>query len=325
MKKNMKFFVMMAVAAMTLTVATACGDDDEEAPKKYEAALKVPVNADRAAQYMLTETLSAVTEDGDLKLNAIDVTESNKVLLELKNTKTNKLMYVMDDVAINGDTYTLQGSKIKGKIEVKGNGSRQTRAGGVPLVIDITVTFSNEKTVTYSTGGMTITATKSTPMSSSEALTNLARTWNILGAIIDLKSSDIKAYEEFDSKGGVFDLTDVLKEAENQGMSLTEKEKKDFSKKIKSVSITKSGLFTIDYANDGGEDVASWKWTDTSQTKFTIVLKEGDMGNKFIVSNTNIDVAFNSNRCNLKLATTVTDNNSKKWDVVLTLKLQSAE
>ena len=157
-----------------------------------------------------------------------------------------------------------------------------------------------------------------------EALSNLARTWNILGAIIDINSSDIKAYEEFTSRGGIMYLKDILDEALAQGINLSEKEQQDFDKQIRSVTITKSGPFTIDYA-DGTEDAAGWRWTNDTHTQFTITLKGEDMGNKFIVTNSNIAVAYNGNRCNLKLHTTFADNSNKQWEVALTLKLQSAE
>ena len=208
-------------------------------------------------------------------------------------------------------------------VKVKGTQARSTRAdASTELEINLTISFAGAEAVTYVTEeGQAVAATVNTPVSTDEALNNLARTWKIIGAIVDLKGDDIKAYEEFDSRNGMFYLEDVLKEAIDQGVSLTEREQQDFKKVIKSITVTKTGIFTIDYA-DGTEDAAQWSWTNAEKNQFSIKLKDADMGNKFVADDSRGSVAYNQKRCNLKLQTTVTDNKNKKWTVALTLKLE---
>jgi len=324
-----KHIIITALAAITMTAFTACSSsDDSNATPEYQAQLNRPAQADQAVQFQLTEPLASATPAASETpvLTAIDITESGRVILELRYPQSQKPLYVMESVTISGDTYTISGSQARGTIQRTASSARlSTRAGSDELLINITVTAIDEVTLTYSTAdGESVATVVTTPVSTDEALDNLARTWSILGAIIDVKSADIKAYEEFTSRGGIMYLKDILDEALAQGINLTEKEQRDFDKQIRSVTITKSGLLTIDYA-DGTEDAAGWRWTNDAHTQFTITLKGEDMGNKFIVSNSNIAIAYNGNRCNLKLQTSFTDNSGKHWDVTLTLKLQSAE
>jgi len=46
------------------------------------------------------------------------------------------------------------------------------------------------------------------------------------------------------------------------------------------------------------------------------------MGNKFFNNDTKIAIAFNGNRCNLKMNTDLSDNENNDWEVELTLKLK---
>lgn len=317
MKKNFFYFALAAVTALSLGACSS--DDDEAADHAAPVTLTTPANAEHAVQYKLVEAMASDSQDeGAPSLASLDVTESSKLLLELRDPRTGKLSYVMEDVNVSNNIYTMSGSKVKGTVAVKGNAAR-TRATD-ELVINISVTFS-DGVVTFSSGDEAVSAT-STTVSGDEVLNNLARTWKISGVILDLKSKskDIKAFEEFDSKSGVFDLLDVLAEAEEQGINLTEKEKAEFNRQIKTVTITKTGQLAIDYA-DGREDVASWQWADSSKSAITIKLKDVDMGNKFFSDNTKISLAFSDRRCNLKLETKVQDNSGNDWEVELILKL----
>ena len=319
-----KFFFYLALAAIVLPCITACGDDDEDGAKTNPVNLPLPAYAMKAVEYMLSNPVQATTTttgntDNAPQLNGINITESGKILLELLMAD-GSLRYVQEDASINGNTYTMNGNYVKGTVSATGAAAR-TRATE-SLTIDISVSFTKLETFTYSSDGTTVTVL--TPITGDEAMDRLARTWKVSGAIFDAKSKakDIKAFEEFDSRGGLFYLEDVLKEALDQGISLTADEQQPLKKVIKDVSVTKSNKFIINYT-DGSVDVAQWSWADASKTKITIHLKDGKMGNKFICDATQITVAFSDTRCNMKLETNFFDSNNSDWAVAVTLKLAS--
>ncbi|MBR6275601.1 MAG: hypothetical protein IKR31_01505 [Prevotella sp.] len=323
MKKTFFYFAFAAFAAVCLT-ACSSNDGDDDNSKVKPVNLSTAKYADQAAQYQLSTPVNS----GVYQLKSIDFTEGGNILLEIGNTSSslayNNSSYILEKATVSGDTYTMNG-KIQGTIKVIAAGSRETRAAShVQLIINLDVKFSKTETLTFTTeNGTTVTATKTVPTTADEAMKNLVRTWNIRGAIIDLSSKEINAYEDFDSKGDGFYMEDILNEAVNQGVNLTESEKDCFRKVVKSIEIS-SSKFIIKYA-DGGEDAADWSWGNAEKTMFKIKLKSVGMGNKFIADNSTISVAYNGNLCNLKLTTTITDNSSKKWDVILTMKLQAAE
>ena len=325
MIKKFFYFAFAVMTAMCVTTACSSDDKEEDTPKPSEANLPTPPNADNAVQYKLAVPMAptGTTEKGPA-IKTIDITESSEMLLELRDPQTNKTIYVKEKATINGNTFSFNGNKVKGTIKVIEAASRQTRAGSSSLEFNIVVTVSATEVYSYvNEEGETVTATKETPITGDAIMDNLARTWNIDGIILDLKNDDVKAYEEWDAVNGVFDLeTTVLKEALDQGVNLTEQEKNDMKRKIKNIGFTKTGLFTIDYA-DGGEDAANWKWANSQKTQFKITLKDEKMGNKFIENNSKVDFTFNGNRCNMKLSTTFKDSSNKEWNVVLTLKLRA--
>ena len=319
-----KYFFLAAMAIMGTISTTSCSSDDDDQPvAPAPANLSTPAFAQQAADYTLTTAVEGTSTIGTAyALQSISLCESGSVLLGLRNASTGKPAYIMEHATASAGTYTLSGTRAKGTIRLASVNARSTRAVDA-LTINISVSFSSEETVTITTGEETVTATTSTPLTADEAMTNLARTWSVLGAIFDVKSrqKNIKAYEEFDSRGGLFYLQDVLDEALDQGISLTPEEQQALQRTVSSITFTKTGLFIISYA-DHADDVAEWRWADADKTAISIRLKDADMGNKFISNNTRIAVAFNGNRCNVKLETSLTDNSGSDWETTLTLKLQ---
>ena len=323
MKKN---FFYLALAAIVALGMPACSSDDDDVVELDPVNLPKPANAVNAVEYVLPTALDAKTSTtGDAQespaLKSINFTESGKILLELVSPVDGKRTYAMEDATFNNNTYTMNGSKVKGTIKQAGAAAR-TRAN-THILVDIAVTITIEKTVTYTSGGETITVTETRPAAGDEVMDNLARTWNVTGAILDLKSEskNIKAYEEFDSNSqGYFDLRQVREEALNQKVAMTEEEEEEFERTVKSVTITGDQQFIIEYT-DHDPDVAEWEWNNPEKTSIRIVLKEGNMGNKFFDNDTKIGVAFNGNRCNLKMNTDVSDAENNDWEVELTLKL----
>ena len=343
MKKHF-FYLALAVLSTMCTIACSSDDDEDGDSNKVPAVnLSTPPYAQQAVRYELNPELKASASTGDITtapaLKAIELSESGKILLELHNAIDNKLVYIMEEATVSGDTYTMNGKKVKGTIK-KASANARTRAND-QLTTDLRVTIADGETLTYDTdeeetvnvttttygnngsGNNSGSGSSNNGGSSVTATHNLVRTWNVLGTILDLKSKskNVKAYEEFDSRGGLFYLEDVLEEALRQDVKLTEKEQEEFKRVVKHVTFTQSGLFIISYV-DGTEDVARWQWANSQQTLITMKLMDEEMGNKFISDDTVIEVAFNGNRCNLKCETALTDNENNDWESTLILKLQ---
>lgn len=322
----MKKFFFYAFAVMTAVCMAACSSDDDNSNKTNNSVdISAPAYADQAARYTLEKPKAPANADVDApQLKTIDITESGELLMEFYQSVSKTTVYVKEKAVISGNTYTMNGTKVKGIIKVVEQAARATRSGDTQLTVDVAVKFSALQTYTYTTeDGEIIHVTKGVPPSGDDAMAILARTWNVLGLILDLKGPDVKAFETWESTGGVFDLeTTLLKAALEREVSLTDEEQDALKKKVKNVAFTKTKLFCISYT-DNTEDVASWDWTDASKTAIRITLKDEKMGNKFIEDASLITFAFNGDRCNMKLVTNFTDSSNKNWDATVTLQLQS--
>ena len=286
--------------------------------------IPIPSYADKAVQYSLDMPKSPENAEEDApQLKTIDFTESGDLLVEFFKPISKSTIYLKEKATINGSSYTVNGMKMRGTIKVVEQAARVTRSGSTNIIVDVAATFSAELTYTYTTKeGESITVKKDVPPTGDQALDILARTWNVLGLILDLKGDDVKAFETWTATNGLLDLrTTLLKGALDRGVSLTSEEQDELRKTLKSVTITKTKLFDINYT-DAPDDVASWDWTDSNKTGIRITLKDGKMGNKFIKDASMISFTFNGDRCNMKIATTFTDNANKKWDAIVTLQLQ---
>ncbi len=323
---KMKFFYLplAVVAALGMTACSSDDENDENEVKDYEVTLVTPQDAGEAVNYVLAQPITAADDEtaGSVPtLKSIDFTENGKVVVELRYAESGQLAYVTDDATKSGNTYTMSGRKVRGKVVVSG----ATRASSqAELDIDMTVVLKDGSVAVYQTGDEGATATGNTTAVGDETLDRLCRTWKVDGAILDLKSKkkNIKAYEEFDSDAsGNFDLRQVRAEAEVQELELSDDEKEEFERTVKNVVITKSGKFIIEYT-DHESDVAEWTWADAGKTTITIKLNGEDMGNKFITDGSRITFAFRDNRCNLKLDTELNDNSNNDWEVMLTLQLR---
>lgn len=315
------------MAAFVAVGFTACSSDDDDSSNSAPAPvnLPAPATAANAVQYNLPTSLAptSATSEETPELSSIEITESNQILLELHNPINNEDTYITENVTVSGNVYTINGSRVKGTVKVL---AAATRAGeSTNLEVDITVTLENNVVITYKTDENGVVVEKvTTTVTAEDAMTRLARTWNILGAKLDLVdlSKNETYYMEFTSKNGYFDLKEVLTEAKKRDVSFSAKEEQDLSRKISSISVTKSNKFIIAYSA-GNDDVASWTWANSEKTAFTIKMKGGSTGNKFINDDTRMETAFSDNRCNLMMKIKFDDNSNKKWDASLLLKLQS--
>lgn len=330
MKKNLFLVAFSAFAALTFTACSSSSDDDNSGSNtntNTAVNLSKPATADNAVEFKLNTPLPAasVTGEDQLKqLKTIDITESSQILLEIIDPSTGESKYVMESAARNGNEFRMNGTKIKGIVRIVPSG---TRAGNsTKLEISITVLLEGN-TFAYSTGGdgSSVDAEEViSPITPEQAMNNFARTWNIQGATLELKSTDVEAYKDIYSHNGVFFLKDVLDEAASRGVNFTVSEKEDLNKQIKSLTATKNGLFILAYVG-GAEDVATWSWADSNKTSIKITMKAGSTGNKFINNDTKISLVFKNKGCDLTMKINFDDDSKKKWDASLKLVLQSNE
>ena len=329
MKKNLFFVAFAAFAALTFTACSSSSDDDNSGNNNNtntntKVNLPKPATADKAVEYKLATPLAAVPVAGEEKnpqLKTIDFTESSQLLLELNDPKTGETKFVLEKALFKDNTYNMAGEKIRGTVKLIVSG---TRSGSTKLEININVTLE-DNTITYSTGtdGTGVEAQEVTvPITTEDAMNYFARTWSILGASLELKSTDVEAYKDIYSHNGVFFLKDVLDEAVARGVNFTADEKEDLNKQIKHLTVTKSGLFILAY-KDGSEDVANWSWADNNKTSIKITMKAGSTGNKFINDDTKMTLAFKDKGCDLTMKINFDDDSKKKWDASLKLVLQS--
>lgn len=296
MKKSIYYFLMML--CMTL-VNTSCSNDDGETPD-YTVTLTTPEYASEA-KAMSGFNIDATHTLGAPKLTAVHITESGEVVFELGDGEE----YIVEGIeSVNDGTYVLSGNR--GTITV-------SSAANAKMSIHVTLTTAEGATLSYDADDINVNVT--TNLDNSEAMSNLCRTWIVLGIVIDIKG-DVNAFREFE--GG--NLYEMALYANEQGAGLTADELQELNRNIESVIIEGTGLITFNYSNHAS-DAASWKWNDDGTIKMT--LKSSEMGNKYLNNKSTISVSYKDKRCVLRLNTSVSDG--KHYDTVLTLRLQSKD
>lgn len=325
MTKKFFYYAFAVMTAMCMTACSSDDDDDNGNKGKYEVNLPEAPNAKGALQFKLAQPKAPadVTDADAPVMRTIDITECNEVFIELKQPESNSITYVKGIASLRDGKYNVTGDLVRGTIEYASNASRLTRAGDKKIIVDIDIKFG-ELTYTYKTeNGKSELVEEVTPLTGEQAEDRMSRTWNVTGLTLDLKGDNVKAYETWDAVGGVLDLeTTLLDEALKQKVSLTEDEKNELRKKLQTVTITKTGLFSLNYTNKA-VDAASWQWTDSSKQSFRITLKDGKMGNKFIQNASLVTMNFKGTECYLKMVTSFEDSAHKKWEAIATLKLKA--
>ena len=197
MKKNFLYFAFAALAAMCMT---ACGDDSNDdnggsnnpQQPQNNVTLTAPKYADQAVRFELKEPIEATSDDATLQLKAVNFTEGGKAILEMYNPVTQKRSYVAETATISGNDYHISGSKASGTITKLQNAkARATRAtSNVQLSLSLTIMGY---TYSIDADSPADAVEKAKSMGGGAILGYIARTWNVLGYILDLKGSDIKA------------------------------------------------------------------------------------------------------------------------------------
>ena len=114
--------------------------------------------------------------------------------------------YIVEGIeSVNNGTYVLSGNR--GTITV-------SSAANAKMSIHVTLTTAEGATLSYDADDININVT--TNLDNSEAMSNLCRTWIVLGIVIDIKG-DVNAFREFE--GG--NLYEMALYANEQGAGLT--------------------------------------------------------------------------------------------------------
>jgi hypothetical protein len=152
-------------------------------------------------------------------------------------------------------------------------------------------------------------------ISSGDNLDNIARTWIIKEITMSLKGDvDCTVTEK---SGNLKVLADKAQENE---AGLTDEEYKELCKTVNSITLDKTGLFSIEY-DEGQSEVCSWKWGDSSQESVLLQLRDSELGNKFLNDGSKIAVKFYSTGiAHFVITTKITG--TKKYDATLDITLQ---
>ena len=307
MKKNLFFYAMAFCVAIC---NVACGNDDDNSngnngntnPGKV---IPAPAKADDAVAYAIpsgsvtAKSKDLVTPDGvrvTADLTGVDITESGKAIIEVTTTdetSKKKLNYVTFDAELDGDVYTIKdnGKAIGTRTRVRGTAkTRGNNKEDLYISLKFTLNSITGMLEFVTDGPVTATATEEA-LGKSINLISLARTWEIermkLTLIFDDKSKSDASTTVY---GG--NLSSFITLADDNNVSLSDKDRSDLSKSILFVTLDKNGKFILTYA-DGKTDVADWNWVaGSNEAKLQIKLKDKDMGNKFLADNSQIEVQY---------------------------------
>ncbi|MBR1484573.1 MAG: hypothetical protein IJ612_02635 [Prevotella sp.] len=322
MKKSFFFFAMASVVALC-NVSCSSDDDDKNDSNNNTSSVVIPApaNAENAVAYVIPKNTVKATEETytdqqgeevELCLTNVNITKGGKAVFETTETRvssgTTKVNYTSYDVEVSGNQYKVKdaaGSTL-GSIERVAAGTRATDSAS--LSVHVKIYIPGLGWVEFDTEDPVDVTAVTDAVASSVATTNFARLWLIsrmkLTLVFDDKGKSDASRTE--NSGKLFNFIEL---AENNGVSLSDDDKRQLQKEIVSVDVdTNQALLTINYA-DGSSDAATWSWADSSQNKIRITLKDGEMGNKFLENDSQIEVQFpNAETCILILSTRLEDD-----------------
>ena len=304
-----KSFFCYAMALCLGFGMTACSDDEDSTPD-YGINLPTAKYADKAVSLTISNPSAIESTSANApSLKGVNITEGGLAVFETELDGNKK--FAAANVTIDGNTYTLANGK--GAITV--NRGRATT--NVSLALNITIDIPGFGSVTYSTqAGNPASAVEQTASAAGgQTLDYLARTWDLEAITLDLKG-DVEAFRIF--KSG--DLAAIRDYAIEQGANISKDESEAFNRVVKTITISKTGLLAINYA-DGRIDAATWNWQDDQFSEMGLTFKDNEMGNKFLNNESVIEVVFSEDMCLLKVRTKITG--SKNYDVTASFRLRA--
>lgn len=294
-----KTFIFMAMAAFAAVCFTACGsDDDDYVAPKYNVELPLPQNAKDAVSF---ENIEGMNE-----LDGITFTEAGNAIVEVAGK------FVSAKYTVANSVYTLTGAA-KGTVTRQAfANSRGTATAPANITIDLEVIVDGQ---TYNfTGDAEADAQTATELLNNVDLNNICRKWTFKDMALSLSGqvSMMKTYQSGD-------LSQLGKDANDNGAGLTAEELAELNKTIVSLEFTKTGKLFFIYKENGKEITESATWNSSDFLNF--IVDEISDANKFIDKNSKIQVAYSANGgCTISFFTKITG--SKTYDAQLTVNLE---
>lgn len=303
----MKKFFYLAIAVMTALCTTACGSDDDNnsgGNNSSNKSIPAPATASNAVSYQIpTGTASATTDvrgkDGETihaSLTRIDITESSKAVIEVTSSNISgkkQLKYVTFDAEKNGDTYVIKNGVERVGTVTTSSATRTEETVNILFSLKFKIkSLSSDDLVFESTDPVLAKAVVEIISPSTETV-SISRTWKVDRMKLTLVFDDKTKTDASTSVTGG-NLQQFIELADDNGVSLSESDRKALNKTIAGVTFQKDGLFTIAYTDGGETDAATWSWIP-STSSLRIKLKDGDMGNKFIADNSTIEIQYPGN------------------------------
>lgn len=294
-----KTFIFMAMAAFAAVCFTACGsDDDDYVAPKYNVELPLPQNAKDAVSF---ENIEGMNE-----LDGITFTEAGNAIVEVAGK------FVSAKYTVANSVYTLTGAA-KGTVTRQAfANSRGTATAPANITIDLEVIVDGQS---YNfNGDATADAQTATELLNNVDLNNICRKWTFKDMALSLSGqvSMMKTYQSGD-------LSQLGKDANDNGAGLTAEELAELNKTIVSLEFTKTGKLFFIYKENGKEITESATWNSSDFLNF--IVDEISDANKFIDKNSKIQVAYSANGgCTISFFTKITG--SKTYDAQLTVNLE---
>ena len=294
-----KTFIFMAMAAFAAVCFTACGsDDDDYVAPKYNVELPLPQNAKDAVSF---ENIEGMNE-----LDGITFTEAGNAIVEVAGK------FVSAKYTVANSVYTLTGAA-KGTVTRQAfANSRGTATAPANITIDLEVIVDGQS---YNfNGDATADAQTATELLNNVDLNNICRKWTFKDMALSLSGqvSMMKTYQSGD-------LSQLGKDANDNGAGLTAEELAELNKTIVSLEFTKTGKLFFIYKENGKEITESATWNSSDFLNF--IVDEISEANKFIDKNSKIQVAYSANgACTISFFTKITG--SKTYDAQLTVNLE---
>lgn len=295
-----KSFILVALAALAVVCFTACGsDEDDYVAPKYNVTLPLPQNAADAVSF---QDIKGMTSAG-ASLAGVTFTETGNAIVEVAGK------YVTAAYTVANGVYTLTGAATG---TIKDLTTKGTTTENTNISINITVTVDGQS-YTFN-GDADADKETATELTNNTDLNNICRKWTLKNMSLALTGgvSMMKVYQSGD-------LSQLGKDANDNGAGLTEDELAELNKTVQSIEFTKTGKLFLTYRENGQDITQCATWTSSDFTSFLI--KEISEANKFIDKNSTIQVAFNGNNgCTITFNTKITGNKNYDAQLIINLK-----